>query len=71
MASPTGTDIMVLVRLTTSPSCKFARFTEQHDADFLLLQVQRDAKNVVREGKHLASHDFFQAVNARDARRPR
>ena len=66
-ASPTGTDIIVLVRLTTSPSCNSRGFAEQHDADFFFLEVQRDAENVVREREHLAGHDFFQAVNARDA----
>ena len=46
---------------------QFAGFAKQHHADFLFFEVQRDAENVVREREHLAGHDFFQAVNARDA----
>src|SRR6266704_2023828 len=46
-ASPTGTDIIVFVRLTTSPSF--------------------NSVDLVRKGQHLAGHDLFQAMNARNA----
>ena len=48
----------------------FANFgvvAEQHRADLIFFQVQRDAENVVREFQHLAGHAAVQAVNARDA----
>ena len=57
----------MLVRLTTSPSWNSRVFAKQHGADFIFFEVERDAENVVREREHLAGHDFFQAVNARDA----
>src|SRR5262249_2723788 len=40
---------------------------EEHGADALLFQVQRDAVNAVRELEHLAGHRLFDAVPARDA----
>ena len=46
---------------------QFGGFAQQHDADFLFFEVQRDAENVMRKGEHLAGHDFFQAVYAGDA----
>ena len=46
---------------------QLGRFAEKHDADFFLFQVQRDAENIVRKREHLAGHDFFEAVDARDA----
>ena len=46
---------------------QFGRFAEQHRADLVFFQVQRDAEDVVREREHFAGHDLFQAVNARDA----
>src|SRR5262249_27368382 len=42
-------------------------FAKQHGADFVLFQVQRDAENAVGKREHFASHDFFQAVNARNS----
>ena len=42
-------------------------FAQQHRADLVFFQVERDAENVVRELQHLAGHHFFQAVDARDA----
>ncbi len=42
-------------------------FAQQHRADLIFFQVQRDAENVVRKREHLAGHDLFQAVNARNA----
>ena len=40
---------------------------EQHRADALLFEVQRDAENAVRKLEHLAGHRLFDAVHARDA----
>ena len=37
------------------------------DADFLFFKVEGDAENVMREREHFAGHNFFQAVNTRDA----
>ena len=43
------------------------RVAEQHGADALLFEVQRDAEQPVRELEHLAGHRALDAVNARDA----
>jgi len=43
------------------------RLAQEHHADLVFFQVQRDAKNVVWEGQHLAGHDLRKAINARDA----
>ena len=40
---------------------------EQHRADALFFEVQRDAEDAVRELEHLAGHRLFDAVHARDA----
>ena len=40
---------------------------EQHRADLIFLEVQRDAEHAVREFQHFAGHAAVQAVNARDA----
>ena len=40
---------------------------EQHGADAVLFEVQRDAEDAVREFEHLARHGALAAVNARDA----
>ena len=40
---------------------------EQHRADLIFFQVQRDAEYAVREFQHFAGHAAVQAVNARDA----
>ena len=40
---------------------------EQHRADALLFEVQRDAEHAVRELEHLAGHRVLDAVHARDA----
>ena len=42
-------------------------FAEEHGADLIFFEVQRDAGNAVREREHFAGHDFVEAVNARDA----
>jgi len=46
---------------------QFGRLAKKHGADFFLFEVQRDAENVFWEGEHFAGHDFFEAVNTRDA----
>ena len=66
MASPTGTDMMRPVRRTSSPSLMPAIFAQQHGADLVFFQVQRDAGNAALELDQLAGHDVFQAVNAGD-----
>ena len=40
---------------------------EQHRADAVLFEVQRDAEDAVRKLEHLAGHGPLDAVNARDA----
>ena len=43
------------------------RVAEEHRADALLFEVQRDAEQAVRELEHLAGHGALDAVHARDA----
>ena len=43
------------------------RVAEQHRADALFFEVQRDAEQAVRELEHLAGHRALDAVDARDA----
>ncbi len=43
------------------------RVAEEHRADALFLEVQRDPEQPVRELEHLARHRPLDAVNARDA----
>ena len=45
----------------------FRELAEQHGADALLFEVQRDAEDAVRELEHLARHGVLDAVDARDA----
>ena len=40
---------------------------EEHGADAVLFEVQRDAEHAVRELEHLAGHRVLDAVHARDA----
>ena len=40
---------------------------EQHGADLIFFQVQRDAEHAVRKFQHLAGHAAVQPVHARDA----
>ena len=44
-----------------------AVLAEQHRADAVLFEVQRDAEHAVRELEHLARHGALAAVHARDA----
>ena len=44
-----------------------AVLAEQHGADAVLFEVQRDAEHAVRELEHLAGHGALAAVHARDA----
>ena len=43
------------------------RLAQQHDADLVLLEVERQAEEVVAEVHELARHDLVEAVDARDA----
>ena len=45
----------------------FLELAEEHRADALLLEVQRDAEHAVRELEHLARHRLLDAVHAGDA----
>ena len=45
----------------------FLELAEEHGADALLFEVQRDAEHAVRELEHLAGHGVLDAVHARDA----
>ena len=67
ISSPTGTEMMRPVRLTWSPSFSSRGLAEQHGADALLFEVQRDAEQAVRELEHLAGHRLVDALDARDA----
>ena len=67
ISSPTGTEMMRPVRLTGSPSLICGVLAEQHRADAVFFEVQRDAEHAVRELEHLAGHGALAAVHARDA----
>src|SRR5271170_2818539 len=45
----------------------FGVIAEEHSADLIFFQVQRNAENVVRKLDHFAGHALIEAVNARDA----
>ena len=66
-ASPTGTDMMRAVRLTGSPSRISLRLAEQHRADRVLLEVERERHDAVRQLQELARHAALEPVDARDA----
>ncbi len=42
-------------------------FAKQNRAHLVFFQVEGDAEDVVRELQHLAGHNFFEAVDARDS----
>ena len=42
-------------------------FAQQHGADLIFFEVERDAEHIVRKRQHFAGHRLFQAVDARDA----
>ena len=44
-----------------------AEFAEEHAADAVFFEVQRDAEDAVRELEHLASHGALAAMQPRDA----
>ena len=56
-----------LVRLTVSPSTILLPRAEQHGADVVGLEVEREAGHVVRQLEHLERHAVLEAVDARDA----
>ena len=58
---------MALVRLTVPPSRDVAVVAEDHDADIVVLEVQRHAARAVLELDHLAGLDLVEAVDAGDA----
>jgi len=43
------------------------RLAQEHGADLVLFEVQRDAGHAVRELDHLAGHHLFQAMHAGNA----
>src|SRR5271170_3790745 len=45
----------------------FGVIAEQHGANLIFFEVQRDAENVMREFDHFAGHALIKAVDARDA----
>ena len=67
MASPTGTDMMRPVRLTSSPSLISRVLAHEHGAHRVLFQVQGDAHDAVGQLEQLARHAALEAVDARDA----
>ena len=54
------------VRLTEIAFLDFLELAEQHGADALLFQVQRNPVDAVRELEHLARHHLLDAVDTRD-----
>ena len=65
--SPTGISSRRPVRLTVSPSTILLPRAEQHGADVVGLEVEREAGHVVRQLEHLERHAVLEAVDARDA----
>ncbi len=57
--APRAADLLALLDLL--------RFAQEHDADLVLLEVEREAEDVVPEVDELARHDLVEAVDARDA----
>ena len=55
------------VRRTSSPSLICVIIAQQHRAHLVFFQVHGDARDAMRKLDQLARHDFFQAVDARDA----
>jgi hypothetical protein len=66
-ASPTGISSRRPVRLTVSPSTTLLPVAEQHRADVVGLEVERQADDVVGQLEHLEGHRVLEAVHARDA----
>ncbi len=67
IASPTGTEMMRPVRFDDVAFLDRRGVAEEHRADAVFFEVQRDAEHAVRELEHLAGHGAFDAVHARDA----
>ena len=59
--------MMRAVRLTESPFFDFPVVAQQHGADAVLFEIERNAEDSVRELEHLAGHRPLDAVHARDA----
>ena len=55
------------MHLTVSPSRDVLVLAQDHRADRIALEVQRQAEGVARELEHLALHRVGQAVDAADA----
>ena len=71
-SSPTGTEMMRPVRLTGVAFLDLRVLAEQHRADALFFEVQRDAEDAVRELEHLAGHGVARRrARARCRRRSR
>ena len=67
MSSPTGTDMMRRVRLTSSPSLISREVAHEHRAHGVFFEVEGDAHDAVRQLQQLAGHAALEAVDARDA----
>ncbi len=67
MASPTGTDTTLPVRLTMLPSLMPASGAQQNDGNGIFLQVQGHAVFAVLKLHQLVRHALFQPVGAGDA----
>ena len=66
-ASPTGTWMTFPVRRTVVALLDEGVVAQQHHADVVLLEVQREAGDVVGELEHLEGHARLEAVDAGDA----
>ena len=65
--SPTGTDMMVPVRFTSSPSLICGVVAQQHGAHLGLVQVHGQSGHAVGELDQLARHHLVQPMHARNA----
>src|SRR5262245_47361875 len=66
-ASPTGTSSRAAGALHLVALLDPVPLAEQHGADVVGLEVQRETRHVVRELEQLHRHDVVEAVHARDA----
>ena len=64
---PTGTCSSLPVARTSAPSCELRVVAEDDDADFGLLEVERQAGDAVAEVEHLVEHDVVEALDLGDA----
>ncbi len=67
MASPTGTERILPVRLTSSPSLELGVVAEDDGAHLVFFEREGEAGDAVREAEQFARHDLVEAMQAGDA----